>query len=137
MLSNTLVTNEVKDRAGVEVEFQRLSTNNRDTTFAKVSESPDAPHRISIRHTEVGDGPSKRRRSNIQISKTVLGVSGAPRVHVASFTIDTPIGDISTYDDTKDVIANMLSFVATTGAATTVLFDCTGNGAAALVNGTL
>lgn len=137
MLSNTLVTNEVKNSAGTEIEFQRLSTNNRDTEFGVLAEAPDAPHRISIRHTEIGDGLTKRRRSNIQITKTVTGVSGLPRKHIASFTVDIPIGDIATYDDTKHVLAEMMSFCASLGASTTILYDCTGNGAAALVNGTL
>jgi hypothetical protein len=137
MLSNTLVTNEVKNSAGTEVEFQRISTNNRDTEFAMISEPPDAPHRISVRHTEVGVGIDRRRRSNIQVSKVAAGASTLPRKHIASFTIDTPVGDIADYTETKNVLAEMISFVASLGASTTILYDCTGNGAAALINGTL
>lgn len=46
MLSNTLVTNEVKNAAGTEVEFQRISTGTRSTEFAATSETPAAPNRL-------------------------------------------------------------------------------------------
>jgi hypothetical protein len=51
--------------------------------------------------------------------------------------LDAPIGALSTSAEFANVIAEVLSFCATTGAATTVLFDGTGNGAAALIQGGL
>jgi hypothetical protein len=44
---------------------------------------------------------------------------------------------MTTTAELANVIAELLSFVATTGAATTVLFDGTGNGAQSLIQGTL
>jgi hypothetical protein len=136
-LNNTLNTNEVKDAAAAEVEFGRLSTSDRKTTFAKLSETPNAPYRLSISHAESGTGASLRRRSVVRFDKTVVGVSTQPRVVSAYIVLDAPTGDLSATTEVKNVIANLLSFCATTGAATTVLFDCTGLGADVLVQGGL
>lgn len=137
MLSNTLVTNEVKDAAGSEVEFVRIMTNERQTEFAKNGETPNAPYRLKVSHQEIGTGSAQRRRSMIRFDKTVTGVSGLPRVSSCVCYIDAPVGDLNATTEIKNVIANMLSLLATTGAATTVLFDCTGTGASVLVDGTL
>jgi len=139
MLSNTLNTNEVKDRAGVEVEFSRLSTSDRRTEFAKISETPSLPYRLSVSHQEIGTGLKARRRSVVRFDKThISGVdSETPVTTSAYLVLDYPIGASTTDDEAQDVIANILSFCATTGAATTVLFDGTGNGAAALLSGGL
>jgi len=137
MLNNTLNTNEVKDKAGAEVEFSRLMTNDRSTEFSQITETPAAPHRLKISHQEIGAGSTMRRRSVIRIDKTVTGVSLKPVTVAGYIVLDAPVGDLATYDEPKNVIAELLSFCATTGAATTVLFDCTGNGANALVTGGL
>jgi hypothetical protein len=44
---------------------------------------------------------------------------------------------MSAQTEAANVMAELMSFCATTGAATTVLFDGTGNGAATLLNGGL
>lgn len=138
MLNNTLNTNEVKNAAGTEVEFGRLSVSDRSTEFSALAEVPNLPHRLVISHQELKpNSVDARRRSLVSIRKTVLGVSGVPRTHTANLTVDIPIGDIANVDDVKNVIAELLSFCSTTGAGTTVLFDCTGNGADALVKGGL
>lgn len=137
MLTNTLNTNEVKDRAGTEVEFSRLSTDARSTEFSQVAETPSAPHRIKISHLETGLGAKLRRRSLLRIDKTVNGVSGNPVVVSCYTVIDIPVGDLASYDEPKNALAELMSFLATTGAASTVLFDCTGNGANALITGSL
>lgn len=139
MLANTLNTNEVKNAAAVEQEFARLSTNGRETTFGLIAETPSAPHRLSIKHTEVGTGISLRRRSVIRFDKTVTGQVDATASAVVSAyaVVDIPIGNLTAYTEAKNVLANLMSFLATTGAATTVLFDCTGNGASTLIDGAL
>lgn len=137
MLNNTLNTNEVKDSAGVEVEFTRLSTDARTTEFAQISETPVAPHRLKISHQETGLLANARRRSVVRFDKTVTGSSGKPVKCSAYAVVDLPVGDLATYDEPKKVVAELMSFLATTGAATTVLFDCTGNGANALISGSL
>lgn len=139
MLANTLVTNEVKDRAGVEVEFTRLSITDRKTVFAKVGETPSQPYRLTIAHQENGTGFNLRRRSVIRFDKTVISDvdSATPVTTAAYIVLDTPIGAQNGQTVMADVLANLTSFCATTGAATTVLFDGTGNGSQALLNGGL
>ncbi len=139
MLSNTLVTNEIKTSGGVEVEFDRLSMGDRTTEFAYKLESPSYPFRLTISHTETGTGTSARRRSVVRFDKTAIGQVDALSTMRASayIVLDSPIGNMTNTQLSNDVIAAILSFCATTGAATTVLFDGTGNGAAALISGGL
>jgi hypothetical protein len=73
----------------------------------------------------------------IRIDKTVSGVSLAARTVSAYVVLDAPVGDLADADDIEDVIAELLSFCASTGADTTIKYDCSGNGAAALVAGSL
>jgi hypothetical protein len=136
MLSNTLNTNEVKDAAAAEVEFQRLSTNDRKTIFGVITEVPNAPHRLSISHTEIGSGFDTRRRSVVRIDKTVTGADSTPRVVSAYVVLDAPVGDLSATTDIKNVLSELGSFCFT-AATSTFLYDGTGNGAAALISGGL
>lgn len=136
MLSNTLVTNEVKNAAGTEVEFSRISTGpGRKTEFKYSLETPNLEHRLKVSHLETGSGSSGRRRSMVRFDKDVAGVSGLVQTVSAYCVVDIPNGDIADTTEVKNVLAELMSFLATTGAATAVLFDCTGNGASVLVNG--
>lgn len=137
MLPNALNTNEIKNSAGTEVEFARRLTNGSTTEFVQVAETPNLPHRLRIAHTEVGKGVGARRRSLVQFSKTVNGVDGQPARIVAQCTVDFPVGNLSTMAEPTHVLAELLSFLATTGAGTTVLFAGTGSGAVCLLNGDL
>jgi len=139
MLANSLNTNEIKNAAGTEVEFSRLSSSERSTVFAQISESPAAPHRLSIKHTEVGEGLAKRRRSVLRFDKTSVGQSDTtkPITNSVYVVCDIPIGNMTAYTEATNVLAELMSLCATTGAGTTVLFDCSGLGATALINGTL
>lgn len=139
MLANTLNTNEIKDSAGAEIEFSRLSQSNRETTFAKIGETPSLPYRLTVKHLESGSGINKRRRSLVRFDKTVMsGVDATKPVVVSGYAVlDTPIGALTANTEPTHVVANLMSFLATTGAATTVLFDGTGNGAKTLLNGDL
>jgi hypothetical protein len=139
MLNNTLNTNEIKDSAGTEVEFSRLSSSDRTTVYSKIDESPALPYRLTISHQEIGSGLKKRRRSVVRFDKTVISDvdSVTPTTVSAYLVLDFPMGAQLTDDEATNAIANVLSFCATTGAATTVLFDGTGNGAVALLSGGL
>jgi hypothetical protein len=139
MLSNTLNTNEVKNAAGTEVEFSSLSIDQRERIFALIGESPSLPHRISIKHGENGTALKRRRRSVVRVDKTVIStVDNVTPVTVSAYVVlDAPVGALAASTEMANVLAELQAFVSTTGAGTTVLFDCTGNGANALLNGGL
>lgn len=139
MLSNTLNTNEIKNSAGTEVEFSRLSTSDRQTVFSQISETPSAPHRLTISHQETGVGMKQRRRSVVRFDKTVIsGVDTITPITVSAYTVlDFPIGASLTAAEAANVLAELMSFLASLGASTTILYDGTGNGATALLNGGL
>jgi len=138
-LATTLVTNEIKNAAGTEEEFQRLGPGPkpRSSEYAKIGESPALQHRFIISHEEIGSGLDKRRRSTIRFNKTVAGQVDATKTirDSAYIVLDRAIGQETTDATAKDVMANLMSMLATTGAASTVLFDCTGTGASNLISG--
>lgn len=139
MLANTLNTNEIKNAAGAEVEFSRLQTSDRTTTFAQIAETYSLPHRLNISHQESGAGLKKRRRSVVRIDKTVISpVDLVTPVTISAYcVVDIPVGAINTTSEVSNALAELMSFLASTGATTTILYDCTGNGAVALVSGGL
>lgn len=139
MLSNTLNTNEVKGSAGTEIEFEHRSSLGRTREFQKISESPSAPYRLQISHQETGKGLKLRRRSVVRFNKTVVSdVDSVTPVTVSAYAVaDNPQGALTTTAELANVLANLMSFLATTGSGTTVLFDCTGNGAKCLLDGSL
>lgn len=139
MLSNTLNTNEIKNAAGTEVEFQHLDGNGRTREFAQINESPSLQHRLRIAHAESGSGLRKRRRSVVRFDKTVIStVDSVTPVTISAYNVmDIPVGALAAYDEAKNTLAELMSFVASLGATTTILYDCSGNGAATLINGSL
>jgi len=139
MLSNTLNTNEVKNSAGTEVEFNHQDSQGRKRTFFMIGESPALPHRLTIAHQETGANSKMRRRSVVRFDKTVVSTidNVTPYTVSAYMVLDAPIGLMATNAEAANVLAELMSFCATTGAGTTVLFNCTGSGADALLNGSL
>jgi hypothetical protein len=137
MLPTNLTTNEVKNSAGTEVEFLYLSKAGRTMEYAQSGETPNLEHRIKISHLEVGSSTKQRRRSLLRVDKTIAGVDGSPVTISGYVVLDIPIGNISNLTDTKHVAAEVMSLFASLGASTTILYDCTGYGADALVNGSL
>lgn len=139
MLSNTLNTNEIKNSGGTEVEFSRLSTSDRQTVFAQIAETPSAPHRLTIAHQETGSGMKQRRRSVVRFDKTVIsGVDSVTPITVSAYAVlDFPVGASTTAAEAANVLAELMSFLASLGATTTILYDGTGNGASSLLNGSL
>lgn len=139
MLSNTLNTNEVKNAAGVEVEFSRLSSSARETEFSQIAETPSLPHRLKIKHQESGSGTALRRRSMFRFDKVVTGQvdTTKPAVISSYVVLDAPVGNLTAATEMANVLAEVMSFLASLGASTTILYDGTGNGAKSLLEGGL
>jgi len=139
MLSNTLNTNEIKNATGTEVEFSRISQGDRQTEFSQITETPNAPHRLTVKHSESGSGVNRRRRSVIRFDKAVAStVDSTKMVTVSCYAVaDLPVGALTANTELANVVAELMSFLASTGADSTIKFDCTGNGAATLLNGQL
>lgn len=139
MLPDTLNTNQVKNSAGVEVEFNHLESNGRERVFYQIGESPALQHRLSIKHQESGAGMKLRRRSVVRVDKTTMsGIDATVPITTSAYLVlDIPQGASSSIAEASNVLAELLSFVASTGATTTILFDGTGNGASVLLSGGL
>lgn len=138
-LATTLVTNEIKNAAGTEEEFQRLGPGNsaRSSVYAKIGEQPAYPHRFTISHEESGSGLNRRRRSVLRFDKTTAGQIDLDQLMRDSVyvVVDRQIGSQTTDALTKDLLANLMSMLASLGATTTILYDCTGTGASNLLSG--
>lgn len=140
MLANTLNTNEIKNSAGTEVEFSRLSSGpGRETVFKQITELPYTPNRLSVKHQETGSGMNLRRRSLVRFDKTIISaVDSVTPVTISAYAVlDSPVGALTTNAEPAHVMAQLMSFLASLGASTTILYDGTGNGAATLLNGDL
>jgi hypothetical protein len=139
MYPTTLNTNEIKNAAGTEQEFGRISTSDRQLIFALLTEVPSKPHRLTISHSETGAGLLRRRRSLVRLDKSVVGEVDTTKIEKISAyaVVDCPVGNLNATTEIKNVVANLVSNLASAGASTTILYDCTGYGAEALVNGSL
>jgi hypothetical protein len=138
MLATTLNTNEIKNAAGTEVEFQRISTGpGRAVEYAQITETYNAPHRLRVSHSESGSGADKRRRSVVRFDKTITGADGVARVITFYKVADIPVGDMTTTTEAANVSAELNSFCASLGVSTTILYDGTGNGDTCLLTGGL
>lgn len=139
MLANTLNTNEIKNSAGTEVEFTRQSQNSRQTVFNSSVVDPARPHLLTISHQETGTGLKRRRRSLVRFDKTVTsGVDSVTPITVSAYAVlDFPVGGSTSTAEAANVLAELWSFCASLGATTTILYDGTGNGSAAMLNGSL
>jgi hypothetical protein len=137
MLPTTLLTNEVKDRAGVEVEFEHYSLEGRTHIYARKGGNPSLPCILKVAHQEAGSGLGATQRSQCRVDMDVVGKSGKTVRCSAYKVVVIPKGELDDLDDVKDVSAMLDSFCSTTGAGTTVLFDGSGNGDSALINATL
>lgn len=138
MLPNT-TTNEIKGSSGGAIVFNRISTGVRETEFAYSSEISSRPIRLKIKHQESGTGFNRRRRSLIRFDNTQLSDVDATKTVTCSVQLvgDIPIGGIVSTTIVKDTIAYMMSLLASLGASTTILYDCTGSGAVTLLKGDL
>jgi hypothetical protein len=139
MLSNTLNTNEIKNSAGTEIEFSRLGIEGRTTEFAKIGEANALEQRLLISHQESGVGLKRRRRSMIRFNTDVVSdVDTVTPVTDSIYMVkDTPVGALLTNATPLNSIAMMLSFCASLGLSTTILYDGSGNGAQILITGGL
>lgn len=63
--------------------------------------------------------------------------STLPVVISAYAVLDSPVGALVANTEPTNVVAELMSFLASLGASTTILYDGTGNGAAALLSGGL
>lgn len=138
MLTNTLNTNEVKNAAGTEQEFQSIDSGTpRTRIYALIGESPALQHRIKVQHQETGSGLKRVRRSMVRVDKTVIStVDNVTPVVCSDYIVHVvPVGALLADTESKNTLANLGSFVFSTGANTTLMFDGTGTGAQALLSG--
>lgn len=139
MLSNNLNTNEIKDAAGAEQEFQHLEQPGRTRKFALIGMVPSLPHLLTLSHQETGSGIKLRRRSLVRFDLTELsGVDTiTPITNSAYLVTDFAVGHLASLNGPKKILANLGSFTWSLGASTTILYDGTGNGSVVCLNGLL
>jgi len=139
MLPTHLTTNEIKNASGTEVEFLRFDAGQpRKLVFAKSGEAPNYEQRLDVAHIEAGAGVRRRRRSRFGFRIGHLSADGVTPTFTLGYQIlDIPVGAIADYTYPTLCMAYMMSFCASQGATTTILYDGTGYGAAAQINGTL
>lgn len=138
-LSNLLNTNEIKDAAGAEMEFQHLRQLGSTRIFGLITAAPSLPHLLTLGHQESGSGIKLRRRSLVRFDKTELsGVDLVTPITNSVYQVtDFAVGHMANMNGPKMLCANLGSFGWSLGATTTILYDGTGNGCAVCLNGLL
>ena len=138
-LPTDLNTNQIKKADGAEVEFTHRRQEGTLHEYLQVGEAPGQPHRLRIQHEETGSGTSRVRRTLVRFDKSQQGQTDTTKTITCSayLYLVIPVGNINDYQLAKDTLAELMSFMASTGADTTIKFDCTGTGASAAINGTL
>lgn len=136
MIPKVLNTNEVKSRAGVEVEFEQIDDQGRAVVYAKIGELPNAEEKLLVSHAESGSGTKQVRRSMAKVLIEEPGVDGNPVVTSWHLVGTIPVGNIANYDTAKECLARLGSFVFLDGSDSTFLYDGSGTGADSLLNGT-
>jgi hypothetical protein len=138
MLSDTLNTNQIRNAASAEVEFQHREAIGRTRVFAQVGESFAYPHRLTIKHQESGSGIDTVRRSVTRVDKTIVSqVDPTRNVVISVYEVAViPVGHLTSTTEAANVIAELGSFVNSTDGAT-MLHNGTGNGQVCLLNGSL
>jgi len=137
-LPTNLTTNEVKNSAGTEVEFIRSSAGDHSLEFLSGTVVPAYPHTIKLSHSESGTGTNKRRRSVLRVDMASQGeVDTTVVIRDSAYIVaDFAVGNHNAVTDQANVLAELMSLFASLGASTTILYDCSGYGAAALLYGT-
>lgn len=137
MLADNLTTNEVKDSAGAEVEMTRLWIEGRTTRYSKIGSTGALFTNLDIRHTEFGEGMKRRRRSAVRFDKAVASDIDSSLIitHSDYWIHDSPVGAFSANTHAVTNVAHLLSFMASLGASTTILYDGTGNGSQVVLIG--
>lgn len=136
MLPLNLTTNEIRDAAAVEIEFSRMSQNDNSVTFVNTAASPAYPHTIKVSHQSLGGEGTRRRRSLIRVDYSHAGLVSGKVYQTLAYTVLDRSLEVSNNDAAKMALANLGSLLSTLGT-NLHLYDGTGNGAAALLNGTL
>lgn len=94
---------------------------------------------MTISHQEVGSGITRRRRSVVSFERSDSGQVDATQIqrNRAYAVLDFQVGNATDTVVVKELLAYLMSFMASLGASTTILYDGTGNGAATLLAGSL
>lgn len=139
-LNSTLNTNEIKNAAGTEIEyFLKHNGPGAYKEFAKVGEQFNLPDRLTVKIQESGTGINKRRRTATRFDETVMsGVDTALPVTGSVYLVsDFPIGALTNSNIATSLLAKIMSFLASDGSGTTILYAGTGTGAKVHINGEL
>jgi len=139
MLPQHLTTNEVKNSSGTEVEFNRAREEGTAVIFQRSGMQPAYPETIKIAHDVKGTGLSRVRRSVTRVDVTsVSEIDAVTPVTESHYLVSVvPEGHRTSTAKTATSLAYLMSLLASKGASTTILYDGTGYGAEAHVNGTL
>lgn len=140
MLPQHLNTNEIKDRTGAEKEFLRTSNPQPlgGVEFLQSGLAPAYPTILRVKHDVRGTGLARSRRTVQRFDKTFLSSVDSASVGTITFyqVAVIPEGLLTNLNDVTDVQSFLMSFIASRGATTTILYDGTGCGAEVAINGT-
>jgi hypothetical protein len=140
MLPDALNTNQIRNSAGTEVEFEFLESGpGRLKKWKQVAETPSLIHRLTVSHSETGSGLRLVRRSLVRFDKYVIStVDTVTPVPISAYTVVViPVGALLALTEPAHVLAELGSLTHSVASATVLTLDGTGNGSISLLNGSL
>ena len=109
MLADSITLDAVD---GTDVVFKLIRSSTNGTTRIDVTTNLSAPALMEIKHETRGKGSDQIDRHLVSLSRTVVDSSGVPRVATCNFTVAVPRSTAITSTIVKNLISNMIDFMA-------------------------
>jgi hypothetical protein len=109
MLAEQLVLDTV---SGADVTFKLIKSSENGTTRIDVATTAAAPALMQVKHSVQGRGTDAVDRHLVQFSRTVVDTAGKPFVITVNLTLAVPRNVAVTNAIVKDVVANLVDFLA-------------------------
>lgn len=109
MLADSITLDAVD---GTDVVYKLIRSSTNGTTRIDVTTNLSAPALMEIKHETRGKGGDQIDRHLVSLTRTVVDTSGVPRTATCNFTIAVPRSAAVTSTIVKNLIANMIDFMA-------------------------
>lgn len=103
---------------GTDVVYKLIRSNASGTTRIDVATNLSAPALMEIKHETRGRGSDALDRHLVSLSRTVIDSQGVPRVLTCNFTVAVPRAAVVTQAMVRNIISNMIDFMADGAIAT-------------------
>lgn len=116
MLANDITLDK---QDGTDVVYRLFRNDGTGSQRIDIATNLSAPKLMAIRHSTQGKGSDAVDRHLVQMTQVVADSTGVPRTIAVNFTVAVPRNTSVTSQMVKDLISNMIDFLAD-GSITTL-----------------